>query len=142
VAVDLSQDEVSSRLPRDWRVRVQSAVTLAESEPEPDVAVVRGPARRYRKSHPGPRDIGMLIEVADSSLAEDRAITGPQYARAKVPMYWIVNLVERKVEVYSQPRGGKSPGYAVRRDYASNEAVPLVLENRLLGHIPVEDLLP
>src|SRR5215831_9881533 len=52
VAVDLTQGEVSARLPRDWRVRVQSAVTLAGSEPEPDVAVVRGPARRYRKAHP------------------------------------------------------------------------------------------
>src|SRR5437762_1378211 len=70
-AVDLTQTTITAILPAGWRVRVQSAVTLADSEPEPDVAVVRGPARRYAHCHPRPKDIALIIEVADTSLRED-----------------------------------------------------------------------
>src|SRR5438309_548064 len=55
-SVDMTQSEITTRVPKTWRVRVQSAITLAKSEPEPDIAVVRGPARRYAKAHPGPGD--------------------------------------------------------------------------------------
>src|SRR5207253_10920762 len=66
-AVDLAQTTIAAILPAGWRVRVQSAITTADSEPEPDVAVVRGPARRYARFHPRPRDIAVIIEVADTS---------------------------------------------------------------------------
>src|SRR5262245_47723154 len=70
--VSVVKDEVEPELPRGWMLRIQSAITLATSEPEPDLAAVKGPARRYMRSHPRPQDIGLLIEVADTSLAEDR----------------------------------------------------------------------
>ncbi len=141
-AVDLAQSAIAPILPSGWRVRVQSAITMQDSEPEPDVAVVRGPARRYRRSHPRPRDIGLLVEVADTSLEEDRTIQARIYARARIPIYWIVNLPESQVEVYSHPRGGKSPHYRQRQDYGINESVPIVIAGKAIGEIPVRELLP
>ena len=110
-AVDLAQTMIAAMLPTGWRVRVQSAITTADSEPVPDVAVVRGPARRYARSHPRPRDIALIIEVADTSLREDRNDKGRLYARARIPVYWIVNLLHACVEIYTQPKAGKSPAY-------------------------------
>lgn len=141
-AVDLTQSEVAAVLPSGWRVRVQSAITLARSEPEPDVAVVRGPARRYVRSHPRPPDIGLLVEVADATLRFDRIRKARAYARARIPVYWIVNLMDLCVEVYTEPRAGRSPAYRLRRDYARNEAVPVVIDGREIARISVRDLLP
>lgn len=63
-------------LPADWSLRIQSAITLSDSEPEPDLAVVRGDERRYTTHHPAPADVGLVIEVADSTLLGDRADSG------------------------------------------------------------------
>jgi hypothetical protein len=57
-------------------------------------------------------------------------------------VYWIVNLVDDKVEVYTKPKSGKKPRYEQRRDYSRDESVPLVIAGKLLGTIPVRDLLP
>jgi Uma2 family endonuclease len=92
--------------------------------------------------HPRPQDIGLLIEVADTSLDEDRDYKGPLYALADIPLYWIVNLVNRQIEVYSQPRGGRSPGYQRRVDYREADQVPLMIAGRKLKLIAVRDLLP
>jgi Uma2 family endonuclease len=128
----------------DWVVSVQQPVTIAggDSEPEPDVAVAVGPYGRYAERHPGPRDVALLVEVADSSLAEDQTVKFAIYAAARVPVYWIVNLVDRRVEVYTQPRGGKNPTYRTRRDYGPDDAVPVVLAGRQVGSIPVREILP
>src|SRR5205823_2588074 len=105
-------------LPPDWSLRIQSAITLSDSEPEPDLAVVRGDERRYAAHHPRPADVGLLIEVADSTLLGDRADKGRIYARAGIAIYWIVNLIDRQVEVYSAPSGsGDSSAYGQRTDY-------------------------
>jgi Uma2 family endonuclease len=128
------------RLPEKWIVRVQSAVTFEDSEPEPDLAVVRGPEERYRPSHPGPKDIGLLIEVADSTLQSDREIKGPLFAGSHVPVYWVVNLIEQQVEVYSQPVGGKSPRYRKREDFGIEFGVPIVLGSREIGGLAVKPL--
>jgi len=141
-AVDLAQTTIAALLPAGWRVRVQSAITLADSEPEPDVAVVRGPARRYARSHPRPRDIALIIEVADTTLSEDRTVKGHLYARARIPVYWIVNLQDSHIEVYTQPKAGKSPAYRQRRNFGRKELVSVFIEGRLVGTIPVRELLP
>ena len=129
-------------VPDGWTVRSQCPVTLKDSEPEPDVAVARGSADAYDKHHPRPKEIVMLVEVADSSLISDRGIKGPMYARAGVPIYWIANLIDMCMEVYTEPKAGKAPWYCSRRDYAVGESVPLVLNGHEIDRIPVRDLLP
>jgi Uma2 family endonuclease len=142
VGIGCTRDAVAAVLPPEWIPWEQRAIRLFTSEPEPDVGVVRGPIRRYVKSHPTPADIGMLIEVADSSLAYDREVKGPLYARARIPHYWIVNIPERKLEVYGDPKGGKAARYQRHRDLGPVELVPLILEGREIGQIRVRDLLP
>jgi hypothetical protein len=141
-SVSLAQAELLPRVPAEWVVRIQSPITLATSEPEPDVAVARGPARRYARLHPRPRDIGLLVEVADASLAYDQVAKAEIYARARILIYWIINLVDARVEVYSEPRAGKFAVYRRRQDYGPGEPVPLILAGQEIGSIPVRDLLP
>src|SRR5574341_1030335 len=86
-----------------WEVRTQGPVALdEESEPEPDVAVVPGSFRDYAAAHPS-RPV-LVVEVSESSLALDRHHKGSLYARAGLADYWIVNLTERVLEVYREPR--------------------------------------
>lgn len=85
-----------------FEVRPQLPLTLEEdSEPEPDLAVVRAEEARSRKRHPG--TALLVIEVAGESLRLDRGSKAAVYARADIPEYWIVNLAEAKVEVHREP---------------------------------------
>jgi hypothetical protein len=143
ISLELLDEAVRPLLPAAWRIRIQSAVTLSDSEPEPDLGVVRGAARQRQNRHPGPTDLGLLVEVADTSLAADRAGKGPLYARERIACYWIVNLVDRVVEVYTDPSGpAPQPAYRHRQDYTMTDAVPLVLDGQTVGLIPVRDLMP
>jgi hypothetical protein len=129
-------------LPAIWVLRNQSALILAHSVPEPDFAIVRGPAKQYMKRHPRPADTVLLIEVADSSRMKDRRQKGLWYAEAKIPEFWLVNLVEGIVEVYTQPKGGKAPAYRQRKDYLPGDKVPLRLDAQEIAQIAVSDLCP
>jgi Uma2 family endonuclease len=130
-------------LPPDWDLRIQSAITLSHSEPEPDLAVVRGDETRYLTNHPGPTDVGLVIEVADSTLDSDRADKGRIYAEAGIVYYWIVNLVARQIEVYTLPSGATAtPAFGQRQDYRMGDDVPLLLDAAIVANIPVRDLLP
>jgi hypothetical protein len=129
-------------LPEELVIRVQSAVVLPTSQPEPDLAIVRGPGEIYFERHPNPRDVEFLIEVSDSTLERDREMKGPLYAQSHVAIYWIINLSASTVEVYTQPRAGRAPGYRVRRDYTSNDSVPLVIGDKEIARIPVRELVP
>src|SRR5437588_11010848 len=138
-----TQKVLLSLLPPPWEVRVQSAITTETSEPEPDLVIVPGPPERYSCNHPAPRDIAVIIEVADSSLAHDREEKGKLYAQARIPIYWIINLVNRQVEVYSRPSGpDPSPGYRRREDYLINDSVPLVLAEKEVAQVSVKSLMP
>ena len=136
-------DVLTPRLPQGWFCRGQSAITTSDSEPEPDLAVVRGRPRDYLERHPGSADMAIVIEVADSTLASDRLYKGQMYSAAAVPVYWIINLVDDQVEVYSDPTGpAPAPVYRTRRDYKAGELVPVVLDNRDLGPVAAWELLP
>ena len=133
----------SGLLPSGWDVRIQSAITTPESEPEPDLSVVRGSPRDCLDHHPGPGELGLVIEVADSSLDHDRTMKGRAYARAGIPVYWIVNLASRQVEVYTDPTGpAPQPSYRTRHDFADHDAIPLLLDGRDIARIPVVQILP
>ena len=111
----------------------------AYDEPEPDISVVRGNPGDYRQRHPGAADVGLLVEVSQTTLDLDRGQKLSAYATDRIPVYWIVNLVDRQVEVYSGP----SPGaYQSRTDYKPGQAVPVVIDGQHLGEIAVDDILP
>ena len=141
--VALTRRLLDRRLPPGWHVRVQSAVTTSESEPEPDVAVVRGDELRYESGHPGPGDIALVVEVSFSTLADDRNLMGRIYARAGMITYWIVNLVDRQVEVYEQPSGPvEEPSFGRHRVYRPGEVIPFLVDGKDVGPVPVSELLP
>ena len=127
------------------RVHVRSQLPLAldaASEPEPDVAVVAGSPRDYRDAHPS--TALLIVEVADTSLEFDRTTKASLYARAGIPDYWLVNLVDARVEVHRNPQ--RSTGAPAAWHYTSIE--PYRAQDRIapLAHadrsIAVEDLLP
>ena len=130
-------------LPPGWIVRLQAPVSLDdESEPEPDLVVVPGRPGDYRDGHPA--HPALAIEIAESSLELDRAGKGSLYARAGIEDYWIVNLVDRVLEVYRAPgpSGTASHGWAYRsvaRLTPPGEVFPMAFP---LARIPVADLLP
>ncbi len=129
--------------PDGWDVRGQSAITLPDddSEPEPDFAVVRGDESTYRNRHPGPADIGIVVEVAHSSLRVDRVGKARIYARAGIAVYWVVNVAEKVIEVYTNPSGPTdAPAYAKRDDYAVGTTVPVVLDGNAVGAITVAEV--
>lgn len=112
-AVGVADDALRAALPPGWMVRAQMPVALDdESAPEPDLAVVAGTRADYRESHPARP--ALALEVADSSLDFDREHKGSLYARAGLEDYWIVNLVDRVLEVYRDPGPDPSAPYGWR----------------------------
>lgn len=88
----------------DAIVSVQNPILLTDSEPEPDLTLRRPRADFYASGKPGPADLLLVIEVADSSLEVDREVKGPLYAENGVAEYWIVNLIDGCLEVRRKPR--------------------------------------
>lgn len=142
-AIDLADSALRPLLPEGWRLRVQNAIATGDSEPEPDLAVVAGDIREFRSRHPGPAEIGLLIECAESSLGTDRIDKGRVYARASIPVYWIINLPDRQIEVYGDPDPlATPPVYRRRETFVAGQFVPVVLTAEVIAQIPVDDLLP
>lgn len=130
-----------SRLSEQFSVRPQLPIQLRNSCPEPDMAVANGPDSAYDGRHPKPDEIQLLIEVADSSLKDDREIKGRMYAAAKMKEYWIVNCEDRQVEVYTDPLPtGKSPSYRKLTTYLPGQAVPVQIAGKKLGDLAVNTL--
>lgn len=129
---------VAGFIPAGWHVRRQSSVQLPASVPEPDLAVVSGIPRQYRTQHPGAANVALLIEVADSSLHHDRTVKGPIYANAGIATYWVANLVDLLLEVYTSPAQG---GYQQRQDLTVNDVVPLIIAGQVVAQLAVADLI-
>ena len=141
--IDLVNECVRRVLPAGWLLRCQQTVALSDSQPEPDFSVVRGNVRTYLTRHPVPADVGLVIEVADSSLLRDQRDKTRIYARAGIPVYWIVNLVDRRVEVYTLPTGPTAvPTYGAFQTVQPGDAVPLILDGVPAATVPAADLLP
>jgi Uma2 family endonuclease len=144
-AVEALRDLLPTLLPPGWFANAQQPTTTTDSEPEPDGYVARGARRDYvaQGRHPGPQDLALVIEAADSSLAQDQTVKLRIYAAAGIAVYWIVNLIDRRVQVYTSPTGpAAEPTYRTRQDFGHADEVPLVIEGREVGRIPVRDLLP
>jgi Uma2 family endonuclease len=130
-------------LPIGWDMRVQSAVELSDSQPEPDFAVARGSYADYMQRHPAPADIGLLIEVANMSLERDQKDKSRIYARAGVAAYWIINVVDRQVDRLTRPSAsGGIAAYGDVHVIRPPDAVPLELDGAAVALIPAAELLP
>ena len=142
-AVSSAEYALRAGLPSGWIVRTQQPVSLDdESEPEPDLAVVPGRPSDYRHAHP--ERPALAVEVSDSSLHFDRQQKGSLYARAGIEDYWIVNLVDRILEIYGDPSPDPSAPYgwwyqSVITLVPPAVAVPLAFAS---SRIAVADLLP
>jgi Uma2 family endonuclease len=139
----LLEEIIRSMLSPEFFVITQDPITVVESEPEPDLAVIRGNRRDFTDRHPAPAEIGLVVEVSLTTLRQDRRLMQRIYARAGIPEYWIVNLVDGCIEVYTQPTGpAAEPRYAQRQDFAAGQSVPVNLGGQAVGEVPVSGILP
>ncbi|MGC8643399.1 MAG: Uma2 family endonuclease [Isosphaeraceae bacterium] len=131
---------IERALPAGWHTRGEQPIRIPnrDSEPEPDISVARGTVHDYLDHHPGPPDIALVVEAARTSIAADRALA-PTYAGGGIPVYWILNIVDRQLEIYLGP-GEK--GYVIQMTLLEMESVDLLIEDRVVARIPVADLLP
>lgn len=138
-ADDLCGQALALVLPPGWYVRSSQPVRLPPGGmPEPDRCVVRGSVRDYVARDPGPSDVGLVVEIADSGLDEDRR-QAAIYAAAGVPVYGIVNLVDRQIGEYTSPTAN---GYATQEKYVPGRAVRVSLDGMTVGMISVDLILP
>jgi Uma2 family endonuclease len=142
-AIGTAEYALRALLPGGWTVRTQAPVALDdESEPEPDLAVVPGRPADYRAAHPA-RPV-LVVEVAHSSVAFDRLHKASLYARAGIQDYWIVNLVDRVLEVHREPAADPVAPYGWRYRSVGVLAPPAAVDLLAIPplEIPVADLLP
>jgi Uma2 family endonuclease len=131
-----------------WYIRKEEPITVPgksggrESEPEPDVAVVQGHFENYALRHPGPAEVAFVVEVAATSLRKDRKSIA-RYARAGIPVAWLVDLSNRTIEVSTNPTGrAERMKYDVKTVYGPGDRIPVVIEGREVGQIAVSEILP
>jgi Uma2 family endonuclease len=117
-------------------VRFNGPITLADSEPEPDIAIVRLPESLYDNRHPGPEDILWIIEIAKSSLKKDLEVKLEIYAAAGIPEYWILDLSSKRVIILRSPRGSK---YLEQLEITDDMITPLAFTS---VKVSVKKLLP
>jgi Uma2 family endonuclease len=131
---------INASLPTGWHVRIEKPVRIParDSEPEPDVSVARGRVQDYLELDPGPPDVALVVEVAESTLADDRAMAAT-YGGGGIPVYWIVNVSGRQLEVYSSAIAG---AYQAPKILGETESVDLIIDGQVVGHVAVADLLP
>jgi Uma2 family endonuclease len=136
-AMNLLRAAFEAVLPAGWHVWSHAPVTLDDSEPEPDITVIRGDLRGFADRHPGPADVGLVAEVADRSLEFDRGSKKRVYARAGIAVYWIANLADARVELYTDPTGpAAQPDYRQHREYGPGDDVPVELDGKEIARLP------
>lgn len=142
VCLKVTRHSVGAVLPAGWHTQEQDPITLSDSEPEPDLVIVRGLIRDFGKRLPGGGDVGMVCEVADTSLTKDR-LKARIYGRGGIPWYWIINIKARCIECRSQPFAtSRRSGYRNLRVYEEDEEIPLILDGVEIARFAVRDLLP
>jgi Uma2 family endonuclease len=143
VTKELTHEALARMLPPGWHASEQEPITTEDSEPEPDVTVIRGARRDYLERHPGPSDLALVIEVSNTTLRRDRGLKKRIYARAGIQVYWIINLLENRIEIYTDPTGeAEEPDYRRRQDYFPDDEIQVVIEGREIGRLAARDMLP
>ncbi|MEE3715303.1 Uma2 family endonuclease [Tumidithrix elongata RA019] len=156
ISTKLIRQALEKIIVEGWYVDSQEPISLGDSEPEPDAVVVLGKTTDYRDRHPDARSVAIVIEVSDATLESDRTVKQRIYARAGIPIYWILNLRDRQLEVYTEPLSeegdrGIEPKYQQCQILREAESAIVSLKdetgggthpngNRVLGQISVADL--
>ena len=140
--VDRLAEIFFERIGKRARIRVQQPVTLSnmESEPEPDIVLAQ--RKTYDENHPNAGEILLLVEVSDSTLAKDRGLKARIYASESVQEYWIVNLVDRLLEIYQNPQilaDGQGTYLSKQTLYGTKSVAPLAFPDCM---IDVSEVLP
>ena len=137
--VDAIIEALRATLPHLW-CRKEDPVRITDfDEPEPDVAVVRGNRDYYRDRIPEPKDVVLLVEVAESTLDRDQGEKRQAYASGGILDYWIINLVARQVEVYSNPAAGD---YRSLKVFQVGDEIPVLIAGAEVGRIAASAILP
>jgi Uma2 family endonuclease len=140
LASELLRDSLQPMIPAGRYIREDKPVQIPDYDQlRPDIAVVRGNPRVYAKRHPMPEDISLLIEISDTTLSKDRKQKLPSYARSGIQVYWIVNVIERQVELYTQPVADQ---YGSKLVFTAGQSVPVIIDGVEVGHIAVDDFMP
>lgn len=143
LATQLSREVLAKVIPAGWYVDAQEPITTLDSEPEPDVIVVRGQRRDYQDRHPLPSEVALVIEVSDATLQRDRTLKLRLYARAGIAAYWILNLPDEQLELYAEPlTGEQAAAYQRKTIYQPSDSIPIFLDGQEVARITVRDLLP
>jgi len=141
----LVNDLFHPQLPLGFFLSFADPITILDrdSEPEPDVKIVRGTPREVARRRITPADCALVIEISDSTYRMDRLSKWVTYAGAGVPIYWIIDLKRGRLEIYSVPKGsGEDAHYAEGRILGPDDEVPLVLDGREVARFFVRDILP
>lgn len=139
----LTDHVIQRLLPPGWHVRVQLPITLEDGEPEPDIVVTRGGPREYTRRHPGPKDVALVVEIADATLQLNRNEKARVYAAAQIAEYWILNLVDRQLEVHRDPQGAKAKAkYHVHEVVEAAGSIDLIIDGKRVAQLKVSELLP
>jgi Uma2 family endonuclease len=128
--VERLSEYLKDKLGRAVSLRHQNPVELSDcSELEPDIAVIKRREDYYLNAHPQPDDVLLLVEVADTTLKKDRGIKLGAYARAGILEYWIVNLVDDLIEVYTNPSGNTYQNVRLvrREEMLALQSLPTVI---------------
>jgi len=147
LATDLLDDLFHHLLPRGsgYCISMGNPVTIEDrdGEPEPDAMILRGNLRDYTGRRRNPADAALVVEVANTSYAYDRFSKWVTYAGARVPIYWIVDLGQRRLEIHSQPAGqGETAYYGLTQILGQDDEVALVLDGREIARFAVREILP
>jgi Uma2 family endonuclease len=147
LATDLLEELLHHLLPRGcgYSITMGNPVTMEDrdSEPEPDAMVLRGKLRDYTGRRRTPADAALVAEVSQTSYNYDRYDKWVTYAAARVPLYWILDLNKRRLEVHTEPTGeGEAATYARTEFYGPDDEVPLVLDGREIARLLVKEILP
>jgi Uma2 family endonuclease len=121
---------------------VQDPVVLNdETEPEPDLALVKTREDAYSESHPRPDDVLLLVEVSDTTLEYDKEVKLPNYAASRISEVWIINLVDNIIEVYREPLvlANGTEGYRIRTNFVKGDTLTPQAAPNL--RIKVDDVL-
>lgn len=138
ICVLLIDDWLDDQTGDEFHVRTQMPLALGvRDEPEPDVMVVRGKPSDYLEEHPSPEDVVLVVEVGDSTLTRDRRLKVPRYALAGIVEVWLVDVENRRLEIYREPVGD---GYGVVTIFAEGKEVSPLF--RPEARVVVSELLP